>query len=233
MSLPRLPKEQIKYKNKWANATLRPFTIGEQKLMLQYKDSKNPTDIFRALKQLLETCSKGVDVGKLPLFVIEDMFLKIRQKSIGETVDLGYVCKEEGDAGTCNNKIKVTVDLEKFKIVEPEGYTNKIMLTDSIGIVLKELSLDEMIDKESFDEVDFIANSIECVFDGDEVTQASDVSKDELKSFYEDLTSIQKQKIQEAFMDKKPYVHYHTEVTCSKCGSRHDIDFTSVAELFL
>lgn len=235
MSLPRLPKDTIPYKNKWVKkATLRPFTVGEQKILLQYKDATTPKEIFQALHKLMSVCVSGVDVVDLPIFVVEDMFLKIRSKSIGESIDLSYICKADVEGNECGGKMKFSLDLTQFKIVEPEGYTNKIMLSDTIGIVMKELPMSFYM--ESGDELsddDLMISCIESIFDGDDVTMASDVSREELQAFYDDILPQVKIKIEQAFVEKKPHIYYHKELKCPKCGQVHQLEFDNIADVFL
>lgn len=235
MSLPRLPKDTIPYKNKWVKkSTLRPFTVGEQKILLQYKDASTPQEVFQALHKLISVCVTGVDVEDLPVFVVEDMFLKIRSKSIGDKIDLSYICKKDIEGKECGGKMKFQLDLNQFKIVEPEGYTNKIMLTDSIGIVMRELPFSFYMnaDQDLTDD-DVIVSCIESIFDGDDVTMASDVTKEELLQFYDDILPHVKLKIEESFINKKPHIHYKQELKCPKCGEVHSVEFDNVADVFL
>lgn len=235
MALPRLPKDTVQYKNKWVKkATLRPFTVGEQKIMLQYKDAKTAQEVFEALYKIMSLCVSGVDVSDLPVFVIEDMFLKIREKSIGDKIDVGYVCKADVDGNECGGKIPFQIDLKQFKLVEPEGYTNKIMFTDSIGVVMKELPLSFYMEKDSdITDDEVIISCIQSVVDGDNVLMAIDFSREELTAWYDDLSPAMKFKIEEKFVNAKPHISYKSELKCPKCGEVHELEFNNLSDVFL
>jgi hypothetical protein len=235
MALPRLPKDTVQYKNKWVKkATLRPFTVGEQKIMLQYKDAKTPQEVFEALYKIMSLCVTGVDVATLPVFVVEEMFLRIREKAVGDKIDVGYVCKADVEGKECGGKIPFQIDLTKFKLTEPEGYTNKIMLADDIGVVMKELPLSFYMEKDTdITDDEVMLSCIDAIFEGDDVTMAIDVSREELAEFYDGLSPAMKFKIEEAFVNKKPHIYLGEKLVCPKCGEVHEIEFNNLSDVFL
>ena len=60
------------------------------------------------------------------------MFLQIRQKSVGETVEVTVTCEDDG-----TTKVPVNINLDEIKVVKTEGHTNVIMITDNIGMTMK------------------------------------------------------------------------------------------------
>ena len=73
-------------------------------------------DITRAIKDILKNCilTKDVKVDELPTFDIEYLFLNIRARSIGESIDLVITCPDD-------EKTKVN---SKIYIDEIEGKKN-------------------------------------------------------------------------------------------------------------
>jgi T4 bacteriophage base plate protein len=132
----------------------RPFLVKEEKILLMAKESKDPEAIRLAIRQIIQNCLvDNIDVDKLPLFDVEMIFLKLRAKSVGETVKLVFNCKNEVDGVECNTDTDYTLDLEKVVYEIPEGHDPKIMLTDKLGIKLKYPDLNMLIDlKEDDDE---------------------------------------------------------------------------------
>ena len=56
----------------------------------QSEDSK---EVINSIKQVLTNCVvDDTDVSKLPVFDLENLFLNLRARSVGEKVELNYVC---------------------------------------------------------------------------------------------------------------------------------------------
>ena len=64
-------------------------------LALESNDSKQVSD---AIVDILTSCilTKNVDVTTLPTFDIEYLFLNVRSKSVGETVEVNVTCPDDG-----------------------------------------------------------------------------------------------------------------------------------------
>ena len=77
----------------------RPFLVKEQKLFMMAAQSDNSKDVIDAIRQVLTNCilDTEVDVNTLPSFDLEYLFMHLRARSVGEVVNLRYVC---------NNKVK-------------------------------------------------------------------------------------------------------------------------------
>ena len=67
----------------------RPFLVKEQKILLIAMESGDERSMMTAIKQIINNCAVDqVDVDKLPVFDLEYFFIRLRAKSIGETIDL-------------------------------------------------------------------------------------------------------------------------------------------------
>jgi len=122
----------------------RPFLVKEEKILLIAKEAKESEAAKLAICQIIQNCAaEPLDVETLPLFDVEMLFVKLRAKSVGESVKLVFNCKNEiaGEdgliTGICNTDTDYTLDLEKVKYEIPEGHDAKIMITDKIGVRLK------------------------------------------------------------------------------------------------
>ena len=69
------------------------------------------------------------------------MFLNIRGKSVGESIDVNVICPDDE-----KTSVKVEIDLDDIKVQKTEGHTNKIQLDKNLMMELKYPSLDEFID---------------------------------------------------------------------------------------
>lgn len=241
--LPTLHHKQFEVKSKFlpgGKLTLIPFTVGLENLLLQVKEDTDEAEKAAAMRQVVEACiqTPNVDVSKVPLFAIEELFLRLRQNSVGELIDQHYQCtaiKAAGDDETiCNTAIPIQIDLREFKLVEPEGHTNKIMISDPIGVqfAYPSFELFENAETDTQDEVQTIISCIEYIFDADNVYPARDHTHEELLEFWNQLTLKQKQEVFEKFFSTIPHLQYKKEFTCKGCGTVHTLEFNSIKDVF-
>ena len=182
----------------------RPFLVKEEKLLVLALESEDTKQITTAIKAVLKSCiqTKGIKVELLPTFDIEYLFLNIRGKSVGESIDVNIVCPDDE-----KTNVKVVIDLDDIQVKKTEGHSNKIKLDDSLMMELKYPSLDEFI-KNNFDFKDenameqsfkLIASSIDKIYNEEEVWVAADCTKKEITEFLESMNSSQFKKIEEFF----------------------------------
>jgi hypothetical protein len=243
-ALPLIPKKTFELRSKFlpkGKITLAPFTVGLEDILIQVKDAEDDREKMQAIKQVVQSCCQtpGLDVEALPLFLIEEIFLRLRQNSIGEIIEQQYRCTNEVEAEDevkeCGNLIPIQIDLRDFKVVEEEGHTNTIIVSEPIGIKFRypSIALLESADASTTDEVETILSCIESVFDAENVYSADEYTRSQLKEFWDQLTLMQKKEVFDKFFKSMPHVHYHKELVCSKCGTTHEIEFNSVGEVFL
>lgn len=247
MSLPIISKQQFVEKSKFfpkGKLTLTGFSVGQESIFLQVKDSQDEKEKMQALKQIIAECVvEKTPVGSLPLFVIEYLFLRLRQHSIGEIVELGYICKNEVDvpatdnepAGKkeCKTKMALNIDLREVQIVTDPEHTDKIMVTDKLGLKFKYPTIDSIMDKgEEATENDIIVGSIESIYSDEEVWSAADNSFEDMKEFYKNVSLLKKAEIMGRFFGRMPHIQYKSELKCSGCGKVHPVEFNSLNEVF-
>ena len=216
---------------------MTPFTVGLETLLKQVKDSEDDEEKMAAIKQVVQTCTAtpDVDVGALPIFMVEEIFLRLRQHSIGELIEQQYQCTNVKDDETvCNTVMPITIDTRDFKIAEPEGHTNVITIADPIGVKFRYPSIDlfEEAGISTDDEVETILTCIESIFDAENVYPAADHTREELREFWGQLTLQQKSEVFEKFFNSIPHIHYKKDFTCKGCGHVHNIEFHSLSQVF-
>jgi len=98
-------KKKIKY---------RPFLVKEEKVLVMAMESEDMEQIARAIKDVLSNCiiTRGVKVEQLSTFDIEYLFLNVRGKSVGESVDVIVTCTDDNET-----KVPITVFLDEIKEV--------------------------------------------------------------------------------------------------------------------
>ncbi len=203
----------------------RPFVVKEEKALLIAQQSEDPTVMVDTLKNVFKSVIQDpIDVDKLAIFDIEYMFLQIRGKSVGETIDLLFQC--DNDHGEQNEKArsKVTINISDLEVIKSEEHTNKIELFNKVGVVMKYPTLDAadtLKDADDIEEVfSMVADLIDMIYDGDNLYYGHETKKEELLQFLNNLTSDQFAKIQK-FFETMPKISTKIEYKCPICGREH------------
>jgi len=240
MPLPKIehPTYEVYLKSLDRNVKFRPFLVKEEKILLVAKEAKDEASIKAAITQIIQNCLlEPVDVSNLPIFDIEMIFLKLRAKSVGESVRLTFNCQNEVDGVVCNADTDYVLNLEKVHYEVPEGHDPKIMINETIGVKLKYPTLAVEIETaEGEDEyTEFLAaliSNIECIFDKDSVYKVNDVTTDELVEWFGELSLDTINRVK-AFFASSPKVVLEDTVKCKKCGYEHTLHSENLLDFFL
>ena len=189
----------------------RPFLVKEQKVLMIAQETSNEKHILNAIGNIIESCTFGEfkNVHSLPTYDIEYIFVNIRARSVGETIEVNITCPDDE-----KTVVPVEIDLNDLKVQKVEGHTNTIQLTDTIGMTMRYPSIKNLgayagkkdVAKMTFD---VIADCIENVFDENEVYE--EMSKKDLHDFIEQMTTEQFEKVQE-FFDTMPKLKHTIKV---------------------
>jgi 6-pyruvoyl-tetrahydropterin synthase len=189
----------------------RPFLVKEEKLLLISMESEDETMIRNAVIDILKNCilTRGFKVEQLSMFDVEYIFLKIRSKSVGERVEMKLLCKDDNET-----RVTYELDLEKVEVQFPEGHDKKIMLNENSGIVMKYPGFDQFIKTQilqknpTTEEVfDIVIDSVDKIFEDEEVWESSTTSRKEIAEYVEGLTTAQFEKIQKFFVTMPKLSH--------------------------
>lgn len=213
----------------------RPFLVKEEKILLMALESGDSTEIENAIIKILCNCVKLDDqqVMDLPSFDIEHLFLQIRSKSVSDIVSIKLGHQNNTD---CEHKTDIEININDIVVDIAEEHTNKLMLNESIGIVMKypslrdSYSLGETLGGNNVDSLfDFIANGVEYVFDENEVYE--DATHADKIEFIESVNKDQFEKILE-FYSKMPTVVYKSSFICEKCSAQEDFEIRGINNFF-
>ena len=218
--------EKIKY---------RPFLVKEEKILLMAMESGNTDEMLRAVQNIVEQCTfNKLKLGSAPMFDVEYMFLNIRAKSVGEISKLKVLCQDDGK--TYGN---VEVDLNNVEVEVDNDHTNKIELTDEMGVIMKYPSIDSFnqnqVSNISIENMlDVIVACIDHIYDknGEEVFDAKDSTKQELIDFVEQLNTQQFQDVQK-FFDTMPKLTHEVTVKNPKTKIESQVLLTGLNDFFV
>jgi len=218
----------------------RPFLVKEEKVLIIALESQNQKDITTAIKQTLQNCilTRGVKIETLPSFDLENLFLNIRSKSVGETVDVLVTCQDDGET-----KVEHTVNIADVYVDVPDDHTDTIEVSEGIHMKMKYPSLQEFIDNnfdmasaDGKDTVDktfkIIASCIDTIYTEDEAWSSSDCTEKELISWLETLDSSQFKKV-EQFFNTLPKLMYKSTVINPKTGNENEVVIEGLTNFFM
>jgi hypothetical protein len=212
----------------------RPFLVKEEKILLIAMESGKNEDIVNAIKQIVSECTfNKLELGTMPMFDIEYIFLNIRAKSIGEVSKLRLLCPD--DKETYAN---VEVNLEDVKVQVDNEHTNKIELTDDMGMIMTYPTIDSFMDTglqtiNASNMLEVIGSCILQIYEnkGEKVYEGKDQTKKELNEFIEQLSSIQFKQIQK-FYDTMPKLKHTIKVKNPKTKKTSEITLQGLNDFF-
>ncbi len=206
MPLPTIstPTYELEIPSTRKKVTYRPFLVKEEKILIIAMESEDPKQIANAVKTVISNCiiTKGIKVENLATFDIEYLFLNIRGKSVGETVEVLVTCPDDGET-----KIPIEINLDDIEVKTSKEHSRDIKLDDNLTLRMKYPSMNEFIKNNfinmnnvSIDETfDLICSCVEQVYSEEESWTASDCTKKELIDFLEQLSSNQFKQIEKFF----------------------------------
>ena len=135
MALPVLnnPTYELVLPSSGKKVKYRPFLVKEQKILMMAQESKNDDEIANAMSNLIQSCTFGkIDVETSPMFDVEYIFLNIRAKSAGETVELMVTCPDDE-----KTKVKTKINLQDVNVQMTAEHTNEIKIDDKVKMVMR------------------------------------------------------------------------------------------------
>ena len=218
----------------------RPFLVKEEKILILAMESGSFDEIMNAIKTTLKDCilTRGIKVENLPSFDIEYLFLNIRAKSVGESVELTITCPDDDET-----KVDVEVFIDEIEVKIPDGHTTEVKVDDSITIKMKYPSLKEFVEN-NFDfsgqndseetinkSFEIVASCIDMVYTKEDSWAASELTRKELISWLETMDSNQFKGI-ETFFDTMPKLSYTIKVLNPKTKVENEIVLEGLSSFF-
>lgn len=240
MSLPKIsvPTYAVKLPSSGETIRVRPFSVKEEKMLLLAVESEKAEDTVETVKQVLNNCiTKGdIEIEKLPFFDIDFLFIFLRAKSIGESIEVNLTCNNTlEDGNRCGHTFPTSMDISNCEIVKDEEIANKVELDKTSGVMMKYPSYAIMKHLDQGTDLDkktaIIINSIEHIYDKKGVYSSKDYSSQELKEFVEGLTEENYKKL-ERFVDNFPTFVVKLEADCPKCNFHHVVRYSDFQDFF-
>jgi len=237
MPLPKIatPTYELELPSTGKKIKYRPFLVKEEKILIMALESEDMKQITDAIVNTLNDCimTRGVKISNLSTFDIEYLFLNVRSKSVGESIEVSITCPDDNET-----KVDVEIDIDSIKIFKNKGHNNIIKLDDELSMKMKYPSISQFVEN-NFDTGDdnddikkslgLITSCIDIVYNKEESWQASDCTKKELEAFVDQLNTKQFKEIETFFntmpklshvvLVKNPITNVESEVTLEGLAS--------------
>jgi len=236
MALPQvvLPTYELEIPSNGKKIKYRPFVVKEEKLLLLALETNDEKQIEEAVKTTLKGCIQTrVKIENLAIFDLEYIFLQIRAVSVGEIVEMKVTCKDDD-----TTKVQYNLNLSEVNVIKPGGHSNKIMLSDDMGVIMKYPQWNDFIIGSVMGQspsaegiVEIIAECVDQIFDGEDVYDSSTTSKKEFVQFVENITNAQFEKIQQ-FFQSCPRLEHKFTVINPNTGVPSEFVLTGLSNFF-
>jgi hypothetical protein len=239
MPLPKIntPTYELELPSTGKKIRYRPFLVREEKILIMALESENMKQITDAVVQILSDCilTKTVKVFELSTFDIEYLFLNVRAKSVGETVEVNVTCPDDGET-----TVQMEIDIDSIKVQKNKDHKNIIKLDDNLSMKLKYPSLEQFVENnfETSDNVSdvnkslsMITSCIDIIYDAEESWSASDCTKKELDEFLEQLNTKQFKEI-ESFFTTMPKLSHTITVKNPNTKVESEVVLEGLASFF-
>ena len=223
MQLPKIktPEYVIELPISKQKVTYRPFLVREEKMFMMLKEAKDQNLLVNNLKKIVEQCIiDGPNIDDISYNDFEILFLSMRVRSMGESVDLSLKCK------SCGKQSPVSINLDD--VCETTKKTDigeaKIMLNEEVGVICTPIKMSRMGQAASLtekDTVNSVAFFIDKVFTKDQVYTFSEMPFSEQKAFVDSLSMKHITEITQ-YAEKLPTASCEVNYTCASCGAQND-----------
>lgn len=234
MALPKLnvPSYTCKLPSTGQTVKYRPFLVKEEKLLFLAMESGEQEDMMDAVKKIISDCTDIKKVDSMSTFDIEYIFLQIRTRSVGETVEVNVTCPDDNET-----VVKASIPLDEITVKIDPKHKREIKLDDETILTMGYPSLDMFVKmnftgESSLDQVFELASACaESIADKNQVYPCKDYSKTEMVEFFEGMNSKQFGMVQE-FFDTMPKLSYEVKVMNPNTKKENTILLEGLASFF-
>ena len=237
MALPKLntPTYELEIPSTDEKIKYRPFLVKEEKILMMALETKDNTQIVNAVKDIVSECTfNKMNISTMPMFDTEYIFLQIRSKSVGEVSKIKILCPD-GDGKTYAD---VEINLDEVKVQVGNDHTNKIELSDDMGVIMTYPNIDSFADSGIQDitasnMLEVIGTCILQIYEekGEKVYESKDQTKKELNDFIESMNTKQFQDIQK-FFDTMPKLKHEIKIKNPKTKKESKVTLTGLNDFF-
>lgn len=233
-----LPMYELKLPSSGKTVTFRPFLVKEEKLLLMAVKSDDPNEIINTTKQVINNCliNSDINLDTIPFFDMDCLFIALRAKSVGESIDVNYVCQNKVDDQKCGGQFSIKIDISNVTVDKRTELGSEIKFNDNLIFYMKypNYSVVRLLntDDDSLEKkIKIIAASVDKIFANSQYYTNKDLAPNELQDFIEGLTQEQFGKLAE-YTANFPTFYIKAEGVCPKCGKNHTVRYKDFMRFF-
>lgn len=174
---------------------LRPFTVGDEKIILTANMMKesNPKQYAKNILDVVQGCIvSSHKFASLKFVDAQYVMMQLKAISSGEIIEV--TLSDENN----KNGVEVTIDINKMDLIIDPDHHYDIKLTDTMGIRMKDLQFDAYLAYSAKEQTgankaglvyDLIVDSVESIYDGEEMyIVGTHTTVAEVRQFIEELS---------------------------------------------
>ena len=208
--------------------------VKEEKVLLIAMESGDTNSMLRGVKDIVMECTfNKVDISNMPMFDVEYIFLNIRSKSVGEVSKLKILCQDDG-----KTYADVELDLNEVKVQVGDDHTNKIELTEDMGLIMKYPTIDSFSetgirDINPSNMLEVIGTCILQIYEeeGKKVYDTKDQTQKEVTDWIEQLNTKQFKDVQN-FFETMPKLKHEITIKNPKTKKESKITLNGLNDFF-
>ena len=214
----------------------RPFVVKEEKILLMAKESKDMEQIYSCIKNVIKNCviePENLDIDKLPYFDVQQLFIYLLCKSMGEAVQIRVK-----DPQT-KQSFETELDLDKVKISNISKKLQKIKLNENLAVEFRYPSFSDFLkisNKTDNDTLETLlsvaAICVNKVFTKEETISCVDLPHQEVLEFINTLPKKEFEKFCE-FFKTMPKIAYNSDFKNPVTGKSFPVEVTDFTDFFI
>jgi hypothetical protein len=226
MALPKLdsPTYETELPSTGKKIKYRPFLVKEQKILLMSQESKDTMEQMMSMGKLINSCTFGeIDANTSPLFDIEYLFLKIREKSVGAKVTIMVTCPDDNET-----KVPVKINLEEINVQMTVGHSNEIKLSEKMKLIMKYPLLKDIAKTENAGKMqttgifDILNQCVHEIHHDDTIYHKVDMTDKDLEEFIDSFSTQQFELVTE-FFETMPKLRHAVNITNPKTNVKSEV----------
>lgn len=207
---------------------IRPMIVKDEKILMMVGNTA--ADRLDHLKQVLQNCVTGVEnFDNLSFIDFQFLFMMVRATSIDDVVTV--IHEQNGKSYNAD----ITLSKPKFKNLEAFAKNNTLKITETSGIKFKSPTFADVYrladtPMDPNDTTRMIVQSIDCIFFGDKVHDASNTTEEEMIEMFDSFPAKTLREITKIFKTL-PYMYYDSEIELDD-GTKQVVEVTNFTDFF-
>lgn len=206
----------------------RPFLVKEEKLLILGAESEEIEDKVTACSNIVSNCTFGLyNQENLAMYQLQWLFLHIKAKSTGDSLELNLTC------GDCGDIRPFVMPLTGFEVFGDNNETYKdFTIHGDVGVRIKRPTAEVQGNIQNLDDNEILINCLEYVWNGEEIIKPETETLEELVEFIESIPINSMEEI-EKFLISTPVIGKNIEFECVACKHKNRLFVNGYEHFFV